>query len=177
MACWAHVTLLSRVLPLLFAGWAFAAPALAAPALAAPDDHGSVQLRSDEHVPGAAALEGKIIAPCCWNQTIDIHGSEISTELRTEIRRRLKAGESADAIEASLVERYGPKILAVPPGSRLGGAGIVLVLALGIAGGGAFMLLRKWQRRSAAKPGAKPPSEKRDALDDRLDAELANLDG
>ena len=41
------------------------------------------------YVPGASRLEGRIMAPCCWNQTIDIHGSEPSYELRREIRRRL----------------------------------------------------------------------------------------
>jgi cytochrome c-type biogenesis protein CcmH len=136
----------------------------------------------DAYVPGAAALEGRIIAPCCWTQTIDIHGSEISTELRQEIRSRLRAGESSEAIEQSLVERYGPKILAVPPGSRLGGAGAVLGLGLVSAGAFAVVLLKRWQRRS--KPttptdkAAKPPATPADtALDARVDAELARLDG
>ena len=60
-----------------------------------------------EYVEGASRLEGRIMAPCCWNQTIDIHGSEPAYELRREIRKRLKAGESADAIEASFVQRCG----------------------------------------------------------------------
>src|SRR5258708_33287899 len=62
------------------------------------------------YVPGAARLEGRIMAPCCWMQTIDIHGSEVAYDLRREIRQRLKSGEASDAIEASLVQRYGPKI-------------------------------------------------------------------
>ena len=86
------------------------------------------------YVKGAAELEGKIIAPCCWTQTIDIHGSPLSTELRQEIRTRLTAGESAQAIEQSLVARYGPKILAVPAGSQLGSAGSLLGIAMAVAG-------------------------------------------
>lgn len=132
------------------------------------------------YVKGAAELEGKIIAPCCWTQTIDIHGSPVSTELRQEIRQRLTAGESAEAIEHSLVERYGPKILAIPVGSQLGSAGSFLGVAMGAAGVGAVVLLRRWQRRSkpterkADKAEAAKPSDA--ALDARIDAELASLD-
>ena len=133
---------------------------------------------SFEHVPGAAALEGRIIAPCCWNQTIDIHGSEVSTALRVEIRKRLKAGETPDAIEASLVQRYGEKVIAVPRGSRLGSTGVFLAIAMGAAGVLAISMLRRW--RGPAVPPV-PPAERSDApaskaLDARVDAELAALD-
>jgi len=132
------------------------------------------------HVPGAAALEGRIIAPCCWNQTIDIHGSEVSNALRREIRARLAAGESAEAIERSLVERYGERVIAVPRGSRLGSTGVLLALGMGVAGVGAILLLRRWRDRSqrpsnTAAPEA-PEAPANPALDARLDAELAALD-
>jgi cytochrome c-type biogenesis protein CcmH len=161
-----------------------AAVLAAAPAFA-DGEHGAGdpaagELDFNKYVPGAAALEGRIIAPCCWNQTIDIHGSPSSTDLRREIRDRLTNGESADAIERSLVERYGPKILATPQGSRLGKTGVLLAMILGAAGVGAVVLLRRWQRRSdEAQPegDAKPNgSGRRDALDDRLDAELSRLE-
>lgn len=148
-------------------------------------DHGE-ELSS--FVPGASRLEGRILAPCCWNQTIDIHGSEVAYELRREIRDRLRKGESADAIEASFVKRYGSKILAVPEESPL--RGVALLLATLFAGGGvgAVLLLRRWQRRTADKPrpGAPAPSRDakssqeaksaNDALDERLDRELRELD-
>jgi cytochrome c-type biogenesis protein CcmH len=131
------------------------------------------------YVPGASALEGKILAPCCWNQTIDIHGSEPSMALRREIRRRLRAGETPDVIQASLVERYGKKILAVPPTSPLKGLAVVLALGMGVAGVFAIRMLRRWRGKPAApgdpkaKAASKPPDEK---LEARLDAELRQLD-
>jgi cytochrome c-type biogenesis protein CcmH len=135
----------------------------------------------DKFVPGAAELEGRIIAPCCWTQTIDIHGSPISTELRLEVRRRLSAGESAESIEHSLIDRYGPKIMAVPAGSKLGGTGVWLGLSMALAGCGAVFLLRRWQHRSllAHAPATAPlpagaPSDA--ALEARVDAELSRLD-
>lgn len=133
-----------------------------------------------EYVPGAKRLEGRIIAPCCWNQTIDIHGSEPSYELRREIRRRLKAGESADVIEASLIQRYGQKILAVQDKSPVVSVANTLGLAFLGAGIGAYFMLRRWSR-AGAEAAKKPAAEgaagepKRDALDDRLDRELADL--
>lgn len=156
---------------------------LVSPAAWADDNnHGTTEpsitpLDLGEYVPGAAALEGRVIAPCCWNQTIDIHGSEPSTALRREIRTRLKAGETPAAIEASLVQRYGAKIMAVSQGSRLGGTGILLATAMGAAGVGAVFLLRRWRKRGRAGQVAEQakPSP-RDALDERLDAELSRLD-
>jgi cytochrome c-type biogenesis protein CcmH len=130
-------------------------------------------------VPGAAALEGKILAPCCWNQTLDIHGSEPSMALRREIRKRLRAGESADTIQASLVERYGTKILAVPSDSPLKGVAAALALGMVGAGAAAFAMLKRWRSRGNADKARKakepqaPPDEK---LDARLDAELKALD-
>jgi cytochrome c-type biogenesis protein CcmH len=144
-----------------------------------------------EYVPGAARLEGRIIAPCCWNQTIDIHGSEPSYELRREIRRRLKAGESADAIEASFVARYGSKILAVPDSSPLGSLATLLSIGFGAAGVAGYFMLKRWSQAgkkaekaekaeraekataSGDNPAAAEP--KRDALDDRLDRELSEI--
>jgi cytochrome c-type biogenesis protein CcmH len=176
----------SRRLGWLLAGALFVLPAGAlaldgehaahVPANAAGED-------LDEYVEGASRLEGRIIAPCCWNQTIDIHGSEPSYELRREIRKRLKAGESPDAIEASFVARFGPKILAVPDSSPLGGLATVLSLTFGGVGVAGYFMLRRWSRAGKAgdalrkkkseKDGA--PSAKADALDERLDRELSEI--
>ncbi len=157
---------------------------------AAADDHpppaaDATQPLSAElqgYVPGAAYLEGRIRAPCCWNQTIDIHGSEPANELRREIRRRLKAGESKEAIEASLVVRYGERILAVPPSSPLKSVAAVMLVAMVVAGAGAYALLRRWKARSKtaarADAGKKPAlsSDAEKKLEARLDAELQAMD-
>ncbi len=137
-----------------------------------------------EKVPGAERLEGRLLAPCCWTQTLDIHGSEIANALRKEIRARLKAGESSDAIEASLVARYGERIRAVPDGvplDKVGGFGW-----LGVASAAGFLgiVLWRWRQRGLSlqagtvKEG-KGTSEKAagsEASDERLDSELKRLD-
>lgn len=168
----------SRVAALLVGAVLAFAPAWAA----AQGDHGDHETKEDPakyaeelqgYVPGASVLDGKIIAPCCWTQTIDIHGSEVSNDLRREIRRRLKGGESADAIEASFVQRYGPKILAVPPGSPL--KTVATLLALGMLGAGVagYFMLKRWRARSV-RPSQ--PLAVDAQLDARLDAELRALD-
>ena len=136
-----------------------------------------------EYVEGASRLEGRIMAPCCWNQTIDIHGSEPSYELRREIRRRLKAGESSEVIEASLVQRYGAKILAVPDSCPLVSVANILGLSFAGAGVAAYFMLKRWSRAGAAsakkaKAGAAVVTgePKRDALDERLDRELEEIE-
>ncbi len=130
------------------------------------------------NVPGASAIEGRLMAPCCWTQTIDIHDSEIALSMRHEIRRRLLNGESADVIEASFVERYGPKIMAVQPNSQLKNVFIGLSVVMGGAGVAAVMMLGRWRKQTAAARGAdaKPTDGPRDQWDDKLDAELKDLD-
>ncbi len=134
-----------------------------------------------EDVPGAKALEGRIMAPCCWQQTIDIHGSEIGNELRREIRTRLKAGETPEAIEKDFVARYGPKILAVPPDNPLVNVASVASLGFVAAGVSAAFMLVRWKRRSGVGAADDEPkkkkkaAEKRDELDEQIDRELDNL--
>lgn len=153
----------------------------AAPALGG-DDHGEAS-KSDfsEVVEGASAIEGRIRAPCCWNQTLDIHGSPVSNELRREIRTRLKAGESQEAIQADFVRRYGERILAVPPGNPLKDVGVILSLGFGAAGIGAVFMLLRWRRRAVADRAAQLAGDKqqkprdRDAYDEQIDSELEKL--
>lgn len=63
----------------------------------------------------ARALERKLMAPCCFSQTVDQHESEVSREMRAEMRVWLAEGVSEGQILDRYVERYGTRILAVPP--------------------------------------------------------------
>ena len=154
------------------------APAVAASAVAPVSPENDFADDIQGNVPGAAAIEGRLMAPCCWTQTIDIHDSEIALSMRHEIRRRLRNGESADAIQASFVERYGPKIMAVQPDSQLKNVFIGLSVVMGGAGIAAALMLGRWRKQTvnARVPAAKSEGV-RDQWDDKLDAELHELDG
>lgn len=129
------------------------------------------------YLEGASVLEGRLLAPCCWNQTLDIHGSELSTSLRREIRTRLRAGETVEAIEADMVVRYGERIRAVPTGNPIAGFATALALGFGAAGVGAAWMLARWRRRrrdELAQRG-RVASGERDRYDDEIDRELDHL--
>ena len=128
---------------------------------------------------GAAekAVFQRLFAPCCYRETLDMHVSPISEELRLEIRARLGRGEAADAIVADMARRYGEEVLVRPPGRALTlaifcGAGALAGLLVGLA---------LWHSRRAANPtshsGARPPLADDDPrLSDALEDELAALE-
>ncbi|MFM2421045.1 MAG: hypothetical protein RL385_5768 [Pseudomonadota bacterium] len=124
-------------------------------------------------------LAGRLIAPCCWTQTLDVHDSELSTSLRVEIATRLSQGESGEAIEDDLAQRYGEKIRAVPAGADprmdiVAGVGLLMLLSVG----GLVLLGRRLVARSKldqAAPTEAGPVLPRDAYDAELDAELLRL--
>ncbi len=135
--------------------------------------HVAAAIVPEGYVDGAAWLEGRLIAPCCWTQTIDIHGSEIATELRHEIRARLQAGEARDAILDDIVKRYGERILAIPKNSPISGLALGLMALLGMGAIGAGTVLVRWRRRGGeGKKAEVRAAPERDALDDRLDREI-----
>jgi len=97
------------------------------------------------------AIQRRLMAPCCWAGTIDNHDSAVVGEMKGEIRRRLAGGESADAILAAFVARYGPRVLAEPPARGLNVL-VYLLPLLALVGGGALVIafLRRQVRGGAA---------------------------
>jgi cytochrome c-type biogenesis protein CcmH len=131
---------------------------------------------------GEVTLERRLFAPCCWNQTLDVHESDLAASLRREIRARLSAGEGQSAIEDDLAARYGERIRAVERGRDPGGAMPFLVGFVALcAATGLVALLRRWRRagnaaRSSEVTRASEPDVVGGAEDIRLDAELRALD-
>jgi len=136
---------------------------------------------SAQHAHDEKVLEGRLLAPCCYVQTLDVHESPMATELRLEVRNRLASGESAQAIEDDFVARYGERVRALPKGQdpRRGMVYLSLgVLVLGAVGLGA--LLRRWRRASREAESGPAPKVARgahDALDDRIDEDLRAMEG
>ncbi len=123
--------------------------------------------------PGEARLLERLVAPCCWLGTLDSHESPLASELRAEVRARLRAGEAPQTIEDDLAARYGERVRAVPRG-RDPRQGVVVVVGLAalLSGVAVARMLRRWSR-PAAMPEARPLSEAESA---RLEDELQRLD-
>ncbi|MEW6322014.1 MAG: cytochrome c-type biogenesis protein CcmH [Acidobacteriota bacterium] len=121
-----------------------------------------------------AALEAEFMAPCCWSQTVDVHRSPASDELRAELRALVEAGLTDQQIRERVVARYGTRILVVPPATGFATTLYVLPVVLLVASGLLVLALVGRFTRAGAAPPPGPPAPP--ALDQRLDDELAALD-
>ncbi len=166
----------AAVAALLGISWMIAAPAAGAA--------GPAVTATDTRAPGEAALLGRLVAPCCWTQTLDVHGGAAPDGFRAEIHARLLAGETPKSIEDDFVSRYGKAVLAEPKDSPLPfvtlGLGVAAVARGGAARGGAAMVGPAREHGGGgelhpALPAA--PIQGKDAWDERLDDELRALDG
>jgi cytochrome c-type biogenesis protein CcmH len=118
----------------------------------------------------AGELESRLFAPCCYTQTLDVHESDLASQLRREIHARIGAGEAAQQIEDDLAVRYGERIRAVPRG-RDPRAFIPALIAVVMAASFGVLLRfgMGWRRRSALAV----PVADAEQYDEALDAELA----
>jgi cytochrome c-type biogenesis protein CcmH len=133
---------------------------------------------------GEVTVTRRLLAPCCWNQTLDMHESDLASSLRGEVRARLHAGEPASTIEDDFVARYGERIRAVARGRDPGGVMPFLVgLGALLIGASLIVMVRRWRRSPAAArsredvraAAAKAIQSPDDPYDTRLDDELRAL--
>jgi cytochrome c-type biogenesis protein CcmH/NrfF len=101
----------------------------------------------------AREIERRLIAPCCWRETLDVHASPLATQLRAEIRSRIAKGEVGERIENELVTRYGSRMIAHIPESQ----GAWLVALVGCAGA---LLLYVLAHRPAPAPAQDSSGER-----------------
>jgi cytochrome c-type biogenesis protein CcmH len=128
----------------------------------------------------ARAIEDLLMAPCCFRQQVSVHQSPTATEVRRDIRARLAAGESRQAILDAYAAEHGEGVLAVPPAS---GSNLVLYVLPPLALVGSILLVVAVIRRLSLPTGRRPeaalPAGNAAALrslDDRLTDELRDLD-
>jgi cytochrome c-type biogenesis protein CcmH len=125
---------------------------------------------------GPKGLEARLLAPCCYGGTLDVHDSELAHDLRKEIEDRMARGESADAIEADFVVRFGPRVRALPTEGALTTSFFVAFAAIFAAVALLFWRIRARAARAPATAAEGASPSVRDALDDELDEELADRD-
>jgi len=105
------------------------------------------------------------------NVPLNIAESPRADQLRREIKKLIARGESKSQIKATLRERYGAPILALPPtsGFSLTAYLVPILVALGLLML-AIVLLLRWRRSGRSDEGDEPPLGASDSA--RLDDEL-----
>lgn len=136
----------------------------------------------------ARSIEGKVMAPCCWTQTVAEHQSDIAEQMKAEIRNLIAQGRGEDEILDQYVDRYGPAILASP---RAGGFDLLAYLlpVVAVAVGAAAITLWLFRRSRLSAPdvdrtgrafddaGSTSPGLQDRPLRTRLEDELSQFDG
>jgi len=105
-----------------------------------PDDRLDAQQKERYHI-----ICQKLIAPCCWRQSVDTHSSSEAEAVKTEVAAMILAGKPDRAILDSFIAKYGERILGEPEGMTWVVLTVVPVLVL-FAGGvflGWFLLRRR----------------------------------
>jgi cytochrome c-type biogenesis protein CcmH/NrfF len=122
----------------------------------------------------------------CPRELLSSCACSTADSTRERLRMRLARGETPESIIDDYVKENGTASLAIPPNSGVFRAIYAFpIVALVGTGVGLAVVLRRW-RSNASQPredGKKKPADgavadaKRDAYDDRIDAELRDLDG
>jgi len=99
------------------------------------------------------AIAATIKCPQCPGQSSATSDAATATAVRTDIARRLEAGQSADRIRDSYVRSYGESVLLTPAGSGASGlvwAVPVAVVVLAFAALG--FAFHRWRATGSAVP-------------------------
>jgi cytochrome c-type biogenesis protein CcmH len=124
--------------------------------------------------PSPADLEAELVCPTC-KTTLDQSDAPVARRMKQIIRAQLAAGATEAEIKASLVDQFGPGVLAEPPKSGLDLLAWVVPLCLvGFGAVGVGVIAWGWSRRRDTGPA---DEELDPALARRVDAELEHFDG
>jgi cytochrome c-type biogenesis protein CcmH len=120
-----------------------------------------------------ADLEGEIMCPVC-STTLDQSDSPIARRMKSDIARRIAAGQSKQQIKNELVAEFGQKVLAAPPAKGFNLLAWILPF-VALFGGALVLGLLAWRWSRNREPS--PPSARLSpALERRVDEELARFD-
>lgn len=132
----------------------------------------------------AAGIDGKLIAPCCWTQTVALHESQKAEEIKMQVRLLIAQGKGESEIIDGFVTQYGEQILASPRASGFNWLAYLIPFAALVVGlGGIAVLVARW-RGGQAQVVPVPVTSQRtasgdnaaDELNRRLEDDLSRFD-
>ena len=100
-------------------------------------------------------IADQVRCPTCRGLSAADSDAPAARAMREEVRRRVEAGETDEAILGYIVSRYDASILLNPEGDGVAGLVWVLPVAgLVAAAGGLILAFRRWRARSGATVSA-----------------------
>ena len=139
-----------------------------------------VAMRGEAEPVGEAQQVQQIAAglhcPVCADLSVADSPAPLARQMREEITQKLRAGESAEQIQAGFVAAYGDSVLMTPPKHGLAGTAYhlpLIVMAVGVLV--SFLLLRRWLRRPESDPPADDSSPLSASQRRALDRAVARL--
>ena len=127
-----------------------------------------------EHGWTVAQLSTELMCPTCKTR-LDQSSSPQANQIRRELGRLQRRGDSRSEAKRTLVSEYGSEVLADTPHSGFGALAWLAPTLLLLAGGGlAVLLARRW--RAVDSPPSALAGADRDRLERQLDDELARLE-
>jgi len=99
-------------------------------------------------------LEDAVLAPCCYSEPVSKHQSEVAVKMRLQIAKWVAEGRTDREILGAYVDQYGARVLVDPRTKPAWWAPWIPWLAVMLAMGFGFWLLRQWQ----AKPVPAAPA-------------------
>ena len=127
---------------------------------------------ASEEQPGSLEVQQELYCTDCDTTLADASAVSYTPAAISFIEDRIAAGDTKSEIKASLVDQFGPAVLAVPP--KRGFELVAWLLPLGGLVVGVVVvgaLAWRWSRREPAEPEVLDP-----ALEQRLDDELARFE-
>jgi cytochrome c-type biogenesis protein CcmH len=95
------------------------------------------------------ALQNKLVAVCCWNESIAFHRSDTALQMRMELHRLIEEGRTDAEILGWFKSKYTERVLMEPEGTKSTVAYalpvVITLLGLGLV----VLLLRRWTRAGA----------------------------
>ncbi|MCS7043259.1 MAG: cytochrome c-type biogenesis protein CcmH [Bryobacteraceae bacterium] len=102
----------------------------------------------------ARSLQEKLVAPCCWSESVASHRSEIAAEIRAEISRMVAEGKSDREILDFYKAKYGARILMEPEGELRLWAYTIPVAASIVGLAFVIWIIRRMLRQQPANPAS-----------------------
>jgi cytochrome c-type biogenesis protein CcmH/NrfF len=89
-------------------------------------------------------LQHRVLAPCCWQEPVADHRSEISLKMQMEIQEMVVAGKTDREILDHYKAQHGMRIFVEPEGTQFVVMNVVPFIFLGIGGIVVVFVLKHW---------------------------------